>query len=493
MTHVPVMRRTIAWARHVAGGRRDAGLASAGAVALLLGVAALVPRHLSPEAPTALVTREPFEETIVESGTIGAERLMIYGSSIAGAQAKIVEIVPEGAAVHAGDLLVRFDASGFEQALARERAALGQAEAGLLGAREELRLDRLRAEGELDAARGEVSHAEHSLVNQLEGKGRLEIAEADLAAADAARELERARTAVGDLKPLLAEGFVTRAEVTQAEQALARAEEQQRLADARRDTLVKYERPAATSLARSEVASAHDGLARQRETAAARRSEREAAVTSAVSRVDEIRARVAILEQQIASTTVRAAAPGLVVYRDLYFGSDRRKPQVGDEVWPNQPLIAVPDSSQLTVETRIREIDLHRIAASQRVAVTVDAYPDIRLPASVMLVGALAEDDAARAGTKFFPVTIKLLAADARLRTGMTAQVEIEVKSIPRALTVPLQAVIDDRGTTYVLIDRRGTIERRTVKLAGANDMRAALAGGVAEGERVRLVDPSRP
>ena len=485
--------QTIPWIRRTVRTRRDVSMASASAVVLLLGLGAVVPGRTTLDGLTTTVTCERFEDTIVESGAIGAHRLMIYSSSIAGAQAKIIEIVPEGTSVHAGDLLVRFDATGFDQALTREQASLRQAEAELIRAREERRLDQLRAEGEVDAARDEVGRAERGLLNQVDGKGRLVIAEATAAADEAGRELERTRSGVSDLAPLLAEGFITRAELNRAEQALTRAEDQQRLADARRNTLVQYERPAATSLAESAVASARGGLNRQRETAASRRAERDAAVAGAASRVEEIRARAAILEQQIARTTVRAGAPGLVVYRDLYFGSDKRKPQVGDEVWSNQPLIAVPDPSELTVETRVREIDLHRLAASQRVTVTVDAYPDIHLPATVTLVGVLAQDDAARAGTKFFPVTIKLLAADARLRTGMTAQVEIAVASIAEALTVPLQAVFDDRGIKYVLIDRRGVGERRDVTLAGANDTRAALTGGVHAGERVRLLDPVRP
>jgi len=38
---------------------------------------------------------------------------------------------------------------------------------------------------------------------------------------------------------------------------------------------------------------------------------------------------------------------------------------VGDEVWPNQPLIALPDTSQLTVDTKVREVDLHRLSGSR--------------------------------------------------------------------------------------------------------------------------------
>jgi len=62
---------------------------------------------------------------------------------------------------------------------------------------------------------------------------------------------------------------------------------------------------------------------------------------------------------------------GLVVYRELSSGDNRRKPQIGDDAFPGQPLIAVPDTSQLLVETHIREIDLHKMDGSPRVRVRV--------------------------------------------------------------------------------------------------------------------------
>jgi len=84
-------------------------------------------------------------------------------------------------------------------------------------------------------------------------------------------------------------------------------------------------------------------------------AQRRAAIGLAESHVAEIGRAHRHPQDHVAHATIRADVPGLVVYRDLYFGSDRRKPQVGDEVWPNQPLIALPDTSQLTVDTKVRE------------------------------------------------------------------------------------------------------------------------------------------
>jgi HlyD family secretion protein len=223
----------------------------------------------------------------------------------------------------------------------------------------------------------------------------------------------------------------------------------------------------------------------------ARVAGRAAVKAGAKSRVEEARGRIAVLRDQIDRATIRAEGPGLVVYRDLYFGNDHRKPQIGDEVFPNQPIIALPDSSQFVVETRIREIDLHKVTASQRVQVRVDAYPDLRLQATVESIGALAQEDTSRAGTKFFPLTIKLLATDPRLRTGMTAGVEIQVSSLASAVVVPLEAVFGGRDRSYVVVNRGGRSERQPVKIAAANELEAAVAEGVKADDIVLLVDPT--
>ncbi|MBI4265739.1 MAG: efflux RND transporter periplasmic adaptor subunit [Acidobacteria bacterium] len=479
--------------RLVRAHRRETGVATAGVVMAVLAGGTFTLRHTTDTWPTATARTETFVDTIVETGTIGAQRLRLYASTIPGAAAKLVELAPEGQAVREGDVLARFDTAAFEQTRERELAALRQADAELVRVREAVRIESLSADDDLDVLRQDVTKAENGLANQISGRGAVEVVEAEAAAADAARELEQARTTFEDMTPLLAEGFITRAELDRAEQALRRAEDRQRLAAARLRALVKYERPAATSQARSELNATREALDREREATAARAVAREAALAQAAGRVEEIRARVALLDDQIARATIRAEGPGLVVYRDLFFGSDQRKPQVGDEVFPNQALIAIPDASQLIVETRIREIDLHKVSASQRVLVRVDAYPDLRLRATVAFVGALAQADAARAGTRFFPVTVKLAASDPRLRTGMTARVEIEAARLPRATVVPVHALFDDRGEPYVVLLRNGRPERRTVEVVASNESLAALVSGVAAGDRVLLVDPTAP
>src|SRR5207253_118898 len=120
-------------------------------------------------------------------------------------------------------------------------------------------------------------------------------------------------------------------------------------------------------------------------------------------------------------------------------------------------------------------------------------YPGLRLPGAVVTVGALAQEDASRAGKRFFPVTIKLTQLDNRLRTGMSARVDIEVTSIPHAIVVPLQAVVEQDGVARCAVLEPTGVNIRVVEVTGRNELVAAIGNGIAAGETVLFLDPSSP
>jgi len=349
----------------------------------------------------------------------------------------------------------------------------------------------MRAEADIAAARDQVSIAEQSLTAERDGKAPLALAEAEAAARDAARELAHANTVSADLRELLTRGFVTRAEVDRADQARQQAHDRDRLASLRLTTLRTFEQPASVQKSQADVTTARKNLSASAESSRARLAQRRAVVALAEGRAAEASLRLARARDAVGLTEVRSTVSGLVVHRELYFGTDKRKPQPGDEVWPNQTLVAIPDPAQLIVHTRVREGDLYKISASQPVSVSVDAYPDLVLPATVSMIGVLAQEDATRSGAKFFPVTVRLATSDPRLRTGMTARVEVELMSVAHATIVPLNAIADEDGATRCVVVTGAGNETRRVTVAGRNELVASIASGLVAGERVLLFDPA--
>ena len=90
-------------------------------------------------------------------------------------------------------------------------------------------------------------------------------------------------------------------------------------------------------------------------------------------------------------------------------------------------------------------------------------------------MGTLAQEEKDRRGAKFFGVTVEIKEREPRLRPGMTARVEIQVESMPKALFVPLEAVFEREGGHVVYV-----VDRRSIRAArrGARALEPGLRGG---------------
>jgi HlyD family secretion protein len=459
------------------------------------GAAILLALAFKDEGPargiaTARVREGPFQVTVVEAGTLQALRSMTYASTIQSNQAKIVALAPEGKLVQKGDLLVLFDAAPFEEEIRRNQALLALAEADLVKARQDLNLQAIQNREELATARLKVEKSDLELRDVQEGKGRLKEEEATAAVGNAERDLKKAEAALADLRPLLAEGFITKAELERAEQQVSRAQEELSLARRRRDSLLNFGRPLELAQARSDATQSKE-TARQLESAASyRTAQKRAAIDAADSRIEEASSKLDLAKAQLARTEVRADVPGIVVYKEVFFGSEQRKPQVGDQVWANQPLLILPDISTMVVETKVRETDIHKVEKNQKVKVRVEAYPDLQLTGAVTLVGTLAQEEKDRRGAKFFGVTIEVREREPRLRPGMSARVEIEVETRPKALVVPLEAVFEREGRRVAYVVDYLRVREQEVVLGPSNQDFAVVLKGLRAGERVLLRDP---
>jgi HlyD family secretion protein len=473
--------------------KRTLGMLGGGALVLLVG-AWLVATAGPPEGlATALVKQGPFKVTIVETGTLQALRSVTYSSQIQSNQAKIVALAPEGKMVQKGDMLILFDSAPFEEEIRRSQALLAQAQADLEKANQDLKLQSLQNREDMAAARQKVERSDLELKDVREGKGKLKEDEAEAAVANAERELEKAQSTADDLRPLLAEGFITKQELDRAQQQVAHAQEELDLSRKRRDSLKAFGRPLELSQARSEAVLSRESSKQLEAAAGYKLEQKKAAIAAAESRIEEASSKLALAKQQLAHTEVRADVPGIVVYRDVFIGSEQRKPQVGDQVWANQPLLILPDISKMVVETRVRETDIHKVEKNQNVGIRVEAYPELTLTGAVTMIGTLAQEEKDRRGTKFFGVTILLNESEPRLRPGMTARVDIQVEQRRHALSIPLDAVFEREGRSVVYVASGRRVRPREVTLGPSNQDFVVVERGLQEGERVCLREPGSP
>ena len=196
---------------------------------------------------------------------------------------------------------------------------------------------------------------------------------------------------------------------------------------------------------------------------------------------------LAIVQDVMQGFTIRAPAPGMVIYVKEWNG---RKRTTGSQVNSWDPGVAtLPDLTQMESVTYVNEIDVRKIAVGQSVVLTLDSDPTKRLAGKVTSVANVGEQRP-NSDAKVFEVKIVLEQADTTLRPGMTSGNVIETSRTPDALYIPLEAVSNADGVPFVYRQNGSRFARQEVALGAMNDDEVIVTKGLAEGDRVALSPP---
>ena len=117
----------------------------------------------------------------------------------------------------------------------------------------------------------------------------------------------------------------------------------------------------------------------------------------------------------LSQTELRAPFDGVVAQLNV---------KTGEPAPLNQPAVVLADLSGWQIETDdVTEIKVPDIKVGQPVTIKIDALPDATLRGEVSEISAVAQ---LKSGDVVYPVTIKVLENDPRLRWGMTVAVVFE-------------------------------------------------------------------
>jgi membrane fusion protein, macrolide-specific efflux system len=135
-------------------------------------------------------------------------------------------------------------------------------------------------------------------------------------------------------------------------------------------------------------------------------------------------------------------------------------------------------SDRLIVKAQVDETDIGKIHLGQDAVITLDAYPEIRVPARV---DHIAYESKVVNNVTIYEVDVLPQTVPPVFRSGMSANVEVVTASKDRTLLVPLSAVQQGGKRPYVLVSRGEgqTPERRPVELGLIGEQDAEILSGV--------------
>jgi len=236
------------------------------------------------------------------------------------------------------------------------------------------------------------------------------------------------------------------------------------------------------------------GLSTQAEVEAA-----QAQVDSYDARILAAQEQVRVAEQQAAlaqtnldDTIIRAPFSGVAISKDAQPGETVSPVSAGGG-FTRTGICTIVDMDSLEIEVDVNEAYINRVKPGQDVSAALDAYPDAPIPARVITMVPTADRQKA---TVLVRIEFKQL--DARILPDMGVKVTFlrddEAADAPAArpvALVPKTAIRAEGNQSYAfVVSSAGVVDRRAVKVGGADGDRVEVIAGLTAGERVVISPP---
>jgi RND family efflux transporter MFP subunit len=233
-----------------------------------------------------------------------------------------------------------------------------------------------------------------------------------------------------------------------------------------------------------------DGVATQAELDKAK-----AELDSLEARIGALRQQIRVAERQIDlartnldDTIIRAPFSGIAISKDAQPG-EMVSPISAGGGFTRTGICTIVDMRSLEIEVDVNESYIGRVRPGQEVTAVLDAYPEWQIPARVITSIPAADRQKA---TVLVRIAFKEL--DPRILPDMGVKVtflrdadpEQPVSAQPVTLA-PKAAIRTENGGSYAYVVQGETVERRAVRVGGADGDRLEIQAGLRPGERVVL------
>lgn len=162
----------------------------------------------------------------------------------------------------------------------------------------------------------------------------------------------------------------------------------------------------------------------------------------------------------------------------------------GDQVKQGDVLAMIGDLSGLAIHINVNEFNINQLKIGQKVSVTGTAFPEFELQGVVS--GIDRQGQIAQGGVPVFPVEVivpKLSVEQQKIiHIGMSAKVAIQIEGA-KVMTVPIAAVIEKNGSSYVRVKLGSKIKEVLVKTGQTTADEVVIESNLKSGDQVVFAD----
>ncbi|MGE0759521.1 MAG: HlyD family efflux transporter periplasmic adaptor subunit [Pirellulaceae bacterium] len=399
------------------------------------------------------VARGELIVTVTEDGNLQSAANIDIKCQVAGGSS-ILWIVPDGKEVKQGEKLVELDAALLDDQINQQKITVEKARSTMVQAEKD------------------YSVAQISVKEYLEGTYLKDLQTMEAQITISMENLRSSENSLAHSQRMFRKGYISSLELESQQFAVQRAKLELDSAKTARDVLEKFTKVKTLEDLESKVATAKAKLESERSAFALEEG------------------KLKRLEAQRNLCTIHAPQDGMAVYANEQggrFGSSQSLTiEEGAAVRERQTILRLPDLTHMEVKVNVHESKVESLARNMRARVRIQ---DREVQGTVTSIANQPEP------TSFFSGNVKEYATLVRidgqpdgLKPGMTAEVEILVAYLKDVLTLPIAAIVEQRGGYYCWVKvAGGPPEKRPLVLGVSNDQFVEVKDGVQEGEEVLL------
>ena len=394
--------------------------------------------------------------TVVDRGELTSSsnvevRCYVKGRNTTGTA--ILEIIPEGTVVAAGDLICKLDSSALEQERTQQEIIVNTSKATMIQSKNVFDLAEISKEQYLG---GEFKELEETVLAEVL------VAE---------ENVRRAEQVLEYSQRMAARGYVTRTQLEADQFALENMKTQLRVANTKLQVLREFTKRKMLTQLESDI-----------RTAEATYLANKATYELDLANLNEI-------EQQVAYCTITAPTAGQVVYATSQGRRDDDDPVIeeGTLVRERQVIVRLPDPTKMQVEAQINESRITLVKEDMTALIRIDAFPDVVLQGRVAQVNDYPTPERWGSSSKNYAVQVEVLEQFQGLRPGLTAEVEIQVEDRVSALQVPVQAVVQRGKEFFCLTQGPNGLVAKPVQISSSNEKYVVIEDGLSPADVVAL------
>ncbi|MFA5942224.1 MAG: efflux RND transporter periplasmic adaptor subunit [Candidatus Paceibacterota bacterium] len=192
------------------------------------------------------------------------------------------------------------------------------------------------------------------------------------------------------------------------------------------------------------------------------------------ARVKQAEANVSSIAAKLQNAQIVAPQNGVITQFDA---------KVGQVASLGTPLISLISASAYEVHAGIPETDIGKVAIGNKVSLSFDAFPGETFSGTIFYIDPA---ETITQGVVDYKIKISFDTADPRMKSGLTANLDVQTRQKDGVLVLPQYAILENDAGTFVqmLQDTRVIDVPVTLGLQDQNG-NVEITSGVAEGDQV--------